>query len=48
MVGFSLQNKESLDSVYICSHCLLLLRDPVQLIDCGHRLCQSCADELEG
>jgi hypothetical protein len=48
MVGFSLQNKESLTSIYICSHCSLLLRDPVQLTDCGHRMCQSCANEQEG
>ncbi len=45
MVGFNIQNKESLNDVYICPHCSLLLRNPLQLIDCGHRLCQSCADE---
>ncbi|CAF1099435.1 unnamed protein product [Rotaria sp. Silwood1] len=48
MVGFNLQNKESVNSMYICSHCLLLLRDPFQLTDCGHRFCQSCINEQEG
>jgi len=48
MVGFNLQNKDSLKSEYICQHCLLLLRDPVQLIDCGHRMCESCGNEQEG
>ncbi len=45
MVGYNIQNKESINSENICSHCLLLIRDPVQLIDCGHRICQSCLDE---
>ena len=25
-----------------CSECSLLLRDPYQLINCGHRICKSC------
>ena len=29
----------------VCSSCEKLLRDPVQLV-CGHRLCQSCADDI--
>ncbi|CAF1258259.1 unnamed protein product [Rotaria sordida] len=48
MVGYRVQNTESFNPTYICSYCLLLLRDPVQLIDCAHRMCQSCANELEG
>ena len=31
---------------YICPECNLLLKEPVQLVSCGHRLCKSCADEL--
>jgi hypothetical protein len=48
MVGYRSQNQESLNSVYICPLCLFILRDPVQLTDCGHRICQSCADEDKG
>ena len=48
MVGFSSANIKSFNREYICTHCLLLLRDPVQLIDCGHRFCQSCTNEQEG
>ena len=31
--------------LYTCTKCKLLLRDPVQPY-CGHRICQSCADEI--
>ncbi|CAF3498906.1 unnamed protein product [Rotaria sp. Silwood1] len=48
MVGHRIQNKESLNPDYMCPCCSLLLRDPVQLIDCGHRMCQSCANEQQG
>ncbi|CAF3836277.1 unnamed protein product, partial [Adineta steineri] len=42
MVGFDAKNKTNLDSKYKCSECSLILRDPVQLTACGHRLCQFC------
>ena len=49
MPGYCVQYayfKES-DAVsrYVCPQCQLLLRDPVQP-SCGHRICQSCADDL--
>ncbi|CAF4994329.1 unnamed protein product, partial [Rotaria sp. Silwood1] len=31
-----------LDTKYICPSCSLILKDPVQLTECGHRLCQTC------
>jgi hypothetical protein len=48
MVGYRVQNLESFNSEYICPCCSLLLRDAVQITDCAHRLCQSCADEQKG
>jgi len=45
MVGFDARNKNILDVKYICSECLLILRNPVQLSQCGHRQCQSCIDD---
>ena len=30
---------------FVCSLCEKLLRDPVQ-VGCGHRFCQSCADDI--
>ena len=44
MVGFNASNKNILDRKYICPVCSLILRDPLQLNTCGHRLCQSCLD----
>ena len=32
-------------SRYKCQICLLILRDPVQLSECGHRFCRLCIDE---
>ncbi|CAF1460006.1 unnamed protein product [Adineta steineri] len=43
MVGIDAQNKNILDRKFICSDCSLILRDPVQLTACGHRLCHSCS-----
>jgi hypothetical protein len=48
MVGFRIQNLDTIPPVYCCPRCLLLLRDPVQLTNCGHRQCQSCIDEQIG
>ncbi|CAF1316866.1 unnamed protein product [Rotaria sordida] len=44
MVGIDAKNKHILDTKYICPVCTLILRDPVQLSECGHRQCQSCFD----
>ncbi|CAF2082952.1 unnamed protein product [Rotaria magnacalcarata] len=46
-MGFNAKNKHTIDSVYICQICNLILRDPVQL-NCGDRLCKSCVDATEG
>lgn len=29
-----------------CSQCSKLLRDPYQLINCGHRVCRSCLHDV--
>ncbi|CAF1441839.1 unnamed protein product, partial [Rotaria sp. Silwood1] len=42
MVGIDAKNKHILDQRYICPVCSLILRDPVQLTECGHRQCQTC------
>ncbi|CAF4207678.1 unnamed protein product [Rotaria sordida] len=42
MVGVDARNKRCLDTKYICHACSLILRDPVQLLACGHRYCQTC------
>ncbi|CAF3375195.1 unnamed protein product [Rotaria sp. Silwood1] len=42
MVGFDAKNLHILDTKFICPVCFLILRDPVQLTECGHRYCQTC------
>ncbi|UJR22226.1 hypothetical protein I4U23_025290 [Adineta vaga] len=44
MGGFDAKNKTTLNVIYICSQCSLILQDPVQLSECGHRRCKSCID----
>ena len=31
----------------ICVVCQLALKDPVQMADCGHRLCKTCFSRLK-
>lgn len=45
MVGFRVRNQEAFDPGFTCPKCLLLLRNSIQFLDCGHRQCQSCVDE---
>ena len=47
MVGYRIKNRDSLKFESICPCCEWLLRDPVQTPECGHRFCQSCAEEQE-
>ena len=32
---------------FICVVCHLALKDPVQMAECGHRLCRSCFEQLK-
>ncbi len=48
MVGINSRNTNILDMKDTCPKCLLIVRDPVQLSACGHRLCQSCIDTQQG
>ncbi|UJR20385.1 hypothetical protein I4U23_023516 [Adineta vaga] len=48
MVGYRIENLDSISPSNKCLHCSFLLRDPVQLIECAHRICQSCANTQSG
>ncbi|UJR22220.1 hypothetical protein I4U23_025284 [Adineta vaga] len=47
MVGFDTRTINTFDTQFICQKCVLILHDPVQLTECGHRLCKSCVDIQE-
>ena len=32
---------------FLCAVCQLPLKDPVQMADCGHRLCNTCFNQLK-
>ena len=40
--GYDVELLNAVDRKYECQICLLILRDPVQLSECGHRFCKSC------
>lgn len=44
--GYEAEFVADLPSEYECPICQLAYRDPVQLEECGHRLCCSCLQEL--
>ena len=48
MVGFDVKNIDEINPLYVCQSCTLLLREPLQFADCGHRMCQCCANEQQG
>ena len=40
--GYDVELLNTVDRKYECQICLLILRDPVQLSECGHRFCKPC------
>ena len=42
--GYEVDPIEAVGRRYECQICLLILRDPVQLSECGHRFCKLCID----
>ncbi|CAF0859739.1 unnamed protein product [Adineta ricciae] len=42
MPGLQARNINTLHTKHICPVCSLILRHPLQINTCGHRLCQSC------
>ena len=40
--GYDVEPVNAVDGKYECQICMLILRDPVQLSECGHRFCKSC------
>ena len=40
--GYDVELMNALDRKYDCQICQLILRDPVQLEECGHRFCKPC------
>lgn len=43
-LGYEIDDIEGINLKYKCLFCLLIIRDPVQLSQCGHRCCHVCSD----
>jgi hypothetical protein len=42
--GYNIDSIEELKSRFLCIFCFLLIREPIQLTECGHRSCRGCFD----
>lgn len=40
--GFVVDDLEHINSRYKCIFCSLIIKDPIQLSECGHRSCREC------
>jgi hypothetical protein len=46
-MGLDAKNKNTINQIFICRVCSLILREPFQL-ECGHRQCGACIEAVEG
>ena len=44
--GYEVETFEAVGRKYKCHICMLIIRDPVQLAECGHRFCKLCIYSL--
>ena len=46
-IGYDVEFVDEVPDLYKCIVCHLVLRDPVMLIQCGHRFCLGCFQSLK-
>ena len=46
--GFDADFTSEVPDYLKCSVCHLVLRDPIQILKCGHRFCKPCFERMEG
>lgn len=42
--GYRILNSEEKDPKYKCIYCELIMKEPTQLTECGHRCCRGCIE----
>lgn len=45
--GYDFDFVDDVSDELICVVCHLVLKEPVQLVQCGHRLCKSCFNQMK-
>ena len=45
--GYDLDFVSEVPEEFICCVCHLTLKEPVQIEDCGHRLCKTCFSQMK-
>ena len=43
-VGYDVESVDILNQNFNCQICMFIIRDPVQLSECGHGFCKLCMD----
>ena len=46
MPGYEVKPTKEVDKAFECPVCLVILREPVQVTPCGHRVCKSCLEPI--
>ena len=44
--GFEHDFVDEIDNEYVCCICLCVMKDPYQIVPCGHCCCRSCLHDL--
>ena len=44
--GYEFDFVDNVDDEYACCICLHVMKDPYQIVPCGHRCCRSCLNVL--
>ena len=45
--GYNFDFVSDVSDELICVVCHFVLKEPVQLVQCGHRLCKSCFNQMK-
>ena len=45
LCGYPVNNINSYDEKYICPYCSLIIKEPIQFTECGHRACRGCFEQ---
>ena len=40
--GYTTYGMETIDARYKCIYCTWIMKEPIQLTECGHRCCRGC------
>lgn len=45
--GYDANFVENVNDLFKCGVCFLVMKEPVQVIECGHKFCKTCYEHLK-